>query len=284
MARPLRIEYPGALYHVTARGNERRDIFTSNHDRNQFLHVLGKIVESYGWICHAYCLMDNHYHLLIETPDANLSKGMRDLNGIYSQRFNRIHNRDGHVFQGRFKSFVIEKDSYLQEVARYTVLNPVRAEMVEKPGQWKWSSYRATMGLCRPIKALDVNSILRHFSDDQLEARRKYKDYIKEGIGGASPFDKAVEGNVLGLEPFSDLVLAMTPDIGDLTEVPMSERIVGRPTLDAMLNSSMSKGDRNSAIVIAHLRGGYTQKEIADFVNIHYSTVSKIIANSRFKT
>ncbi len=126
MARPLRLEFAGALYHVTSRGNRREDIFEDDADREAFLTTLGEACDTYNWLCHAYCLMDNHYHLLIETPDGNLSKGMRQLNGVYTQRFNRTHGRAGHVFQGRYKAILVDKNSYLLEVARYIVLNPGR--------------------------------------------------------------------------------------------------------------------------------------------------------------
>ncbi len=134
MARPLRIEYPGALYHVTSRGNKRQDIFSNDNDRGIFLHVLSTLTETHNWICHAYCLMDNHYHLLIETVEANLSIGMRDLNGIYTQQYNKVHDSVGHLLQGRYHAYVIEKESYLLQVARYVVLNPVRAGMVGHHG------------------------------------------------------------------------------------------------------------------------------------------------------
>src|SRR5713226_6360530 len=118
MARPLRIEYPGAVYHLTSRGNARKKIFLNDSDRDEFLATLGWVVERFGWRCHAYCLMDNHFHLLIETPQPNLSLGMRQLNGVYTQRFNRRHKRVGHLFQGRFKAILVERDSYLLALAR----------------------------------------------------------------------------------------------------------------------------------------------------------------------
>ena len=147
MARPLRIEYEGALYHLTSRGNARERIFFTDSDREAFLGILGDVVERFGWLCHAYCLMTNHYHLLIETPNANLSRGMRHLNGVYTQWINRHNKRTGHIFQGRFRSILVEKESHLLELARYVVLNPVRAKMVRSPRDWRWSSYRATSGL-----------------------------------------------------------------------------------------------------------------------------------------
>lgn len=126
MARPLRLEFPGAVYHITSRGNEKNPIFLSNKDRTLFLNTLEKTIDKYKWVCHAYCLMDNHYHLLIDTPLPNLSSGMRQLNSVYTQAFNKRHKRIGHLYQGRFKAIVIDKESYLLEVARYVVLNPVR--------------------------------------------------------------------------------------------------------------------------------------------------------------
>ena len=144
MARPLRIEYSGAVYHVTSRGNGRADIFLEDSDREAFIDVLAKTVEKYNWLCHAFCLIDNHYHLIIETPDPNLSLGMRQLNGVYTQTFNRVHSRVGHVFQGRYKAILVEKGSHLLELCRYVVLNPVRAGMVSKPDAWRWSSYKST--------------------------------------------------------------------------------------------------------------------------------------------
>ena len=122
MARPLRLEFPGALYHITSRGNRREAIYDDNADRANFLELLVDIIERCNWRCHAYCLMTNHYHLVVETPEANLSKGMRQLNGVYAQRFNRRHNRVGHVFQGRPSVILVDKDSYLMELARYVVL------------------------------------------------------------------------------------------------------------------------------------------------------------------
>ena len=150
MSRPLRIEYAGALYHVTARGDNKADIYLDDGDREQFLVTLEEVCRRFNWVLHTYCLMDNHYHLLIETPESNLSLGMRQLNGVYTQRFNRKHGRVGHVFQGRFKSILVQKESYLLELARYIVLNPVRARMVRSAKNWPWSSYQATIGEAAP--------------------------------------------------------------------------------------------------------------------------------------
>lgn len=140
MARPPRIEVPGAGYHVTSRGNARQDIVADDRDRSQWLTFLAHVVDRYGWLCHAYCLMDDHFHLLVETPQPNLSLGMRQLNGRYTQAYNRRHERVGHLLQGRFKSILVEKDAHLLELCRSVVLNPVRTKVVPHPRQWAWSS------------------------------------------------------------------------------------------------------------------------------------------------
>jgi putative transposase len=140
MARPLRLEFAGALYHVTSRGDGREAIYLSDEDRLAWLETFAAVCSRFNWVCHAYCLMGNHYHVIVETPDANLSLGMRQLNGVYTQRFNRTHRRVGHVFQGRFKAILVDKDSYLLELSRYVVLNPLRAKMVRKLENYPWSS------------------------------------------------------------------------------------------------------------------------------------------------
>ena len=145
MVRALRIEYPGALYHITSRGNKQENIYLTDEDKILFLEIFSHVCIRCNWICYAYCLMSNHYHLLIETPFGNLSKGMQLLNGIYTQKFNHIHSCVGHIFQGRFKAILVEKDSYLLELSRYIVLNPVRAKMVEAAVDWPWSSYQSTI-------------------------------------------------------------------------------------------------------------------------------------------
>jgi putative transposase len=153
MAGPLRIEYPGAVYHVTTRGNEKKAAYKDDRDRETFLSTLARVNERYHCFCHAYCLMDNHYHLVVETPDGNLSMGMRQLNGVYTQAFNKRHQRAGHLFQGRYKAIPIQKDSHLLEVCRYVVLNPLRARMLKDLGQWRWSSYNGRTGRDRPPKS-----------------------------------------------------------------------------------------------------------------------------------
>lgn len=146
MSRPLRLELAGGLYHITSRGDGREDIYVDDSDRQKWLEIFGRVCNRYNWKCHSYCLMSNHYHIVVETVEGNLSKGMRQLNGVYTQYFNQTHQRVGHVFQGRYKGILVDKDSYLLELSRYVVLNPVRARMVNDAKDWPWSSYLAMTG------------------------------------------------------------------------------------------------------------------------------------------
>ncbi|KKW44589.1 MAG: hypothetical protein UY95_C0024G0008 [Parcubacteria group bacterium GW2011_GWA2_56_7] len=164
MARPLRVEFKGGLYHVIARGNAKQKIFLDDHDRERFLYWLKDAIRVHNLVLHAYCLMGNHYHVLIETPDGNLSRAMRDVNGHYTQNFNARHERVGHLFQGRYKAFVIEKHSYILAVLRYIILNPVRARLVRHPRDWRWSSYKATAGIVKTPEWLCVDDALLLFS------------------------------------------------------------------------------------------------------------------------
>jgi REP element-mobilizing transposase RayT len=224
MSRPLRIEFAGALYHVTSRGDGREAIFLGDEDRHRFLDVLSDLVHDFNWAVHAYCLMDNHYHLLIETPEGNLSKGMRHLNGVYTQRFNRGHGRVGHVFQGRYKAIIVQKESYLLELARYVVLNPVRAHMVHTPDQWSWSSYRATARLCEPPLWLTVDWLLTAFSEHRGEAIRRYMDFVADGRNQPGPWEKLKNQIFLGYDEFvASLQRTLDPD-ASYQEIPAAQR------------------------------------------------------------
>lgn len=198
MARPLRLEFSGAVYHLTARGDRQEPIFLNDADRKKFLDLLGKEVKQQDWICYGYCLMDNHYHLLIETPQPNLVAGMRRLNGVYTQAFNYRRKKPGHVFQGRYKSILVDKDNYLLELCRYVVLNPVRAKMVKSPEQWGWSSYAATAGFVKGPPWLATEKVLGWFSG----SRKHYRRFVLDGIGKGSVWE-ALKGQIfLGDETF----------------------------------------------------------------------------------
>ena len=204
MARPLRLEFPGAVYHLTARGNARQDVFLDDADRARFLALLGREIDQQRWRCYAYCLMDNHYHLVIETPEANLSTGMRRLNGVYTQAFNRGHDRVGHLFQGRYQSILVEREPYLMELCRYVVLNPVRAGVTARVGDWRWSSYRATGLGAKPPAWLDAASVLAWFDGDGAAARAGYRRFVREGLSAPSPWED-LRGQIwLGGEAFRE--------------------------------------------------------------------------------
>jgi putative transposase len=278
MSRPLRIVYPGAVYHVTARGNAREKIFFDDQDRETFISILEAVVKRYNWLCHAYCLMDNHYHLLIETPDANLSMGMRQLNGIFTQKHNRKHNRIGHVFQGRFKAILVDKDNHLLELCRYLVLNPVRAGMVEEAEKWPWSSYLATAGLKPVPVCLSVDWILGLFGSKRKAAQKMYRELVQEGVHAPSPWNALRGQMLLGDEGFVEKLKSLLSDKEQVKEIPRRQRYVGRPSLDSLFQVNDSRVRRDQSIYDSHMKHGYTLKEIADHLGIHYSTVSKVIS------
>lgn len=265
MARPLRIEFPGAVYHVTSRGNARADIFLTDNDRQVFLNVLARVIEKYNWLCHAYCLLDNHYHLIIETSDPNLSLGMRQLNGVYTQTFNRAYQRAGHVFQGRFKGILVEKGSHLLELCRYVVLNPVRANMVAKPEDWRWSSYKCTAYSGKVPEFLTIDWVLGQFAERRVAARQRYRKFVAEGMTSSSrPWEKLVGQVFMGSENF---VARMRENLGDrqvIKEIPRAQRYPGRPPLSLLFadNQTMTRQRRNQRIEEAHINQGYTLKRL----------------------
>ena len=235
MARQLRLEYKGALYHITSRGNARAEIYLDDEDRTRFLGVLGQEVEQQGWQCYAYCLMDNHYHLLVETPEPNLSKGMRRLNQVYTQAFNRRHGRVGHVLQGRYKAIIVDKDNYLLELCRYIVLNPVRAGMVKTAKDWRWSSYRATAGLASVVDWLQTDRVLGLFGRGRALSQRRYREFVKQGKAQPSPW-KALRGQVfLGNERFLESMDRLLQG-RHLDNVPREQTLPARPDKDRVLD------------------------------------------------
>ena len=279
MARPLRIEYPGALYHVTSRGNARMAIYKDDPDRTDFLEVFQEVITRFNWLCHAYCLMKNHYHLLIETPEGNLSMGMRQLNGVYTQRFNRRHCREGHIFQGRFKAILVERDSYFLELCRYIVLNPVRTKTVALPDHYAWSSYPATAGLRKVPSFLTRDWVLGQFGRGRGEAEKRYRGFVGEGIKGKSPWSDLRGQVILGSERFLEGLEPHLSGQSQIKEVPRSQRFVNRPALGRLLNQKcrIVKKTRDRAIHEAYFKHGYTLGAIASFLGIHYTTVSKVI-------
>ncbi|HSE04322.1 MAG TPA: transposase, partial [Methylomirabilota bacterium] len=233
MSRPLRLQLPGGVYHVTARGNDRRPIFEDDEDRARFVTVLATTVARHHVLCHAYCLMGNHYHLLLQTREANLSRAMRHLNGVYTQRFNRRHERCGHVLQGRFGAQLVDGDAYLREVCRYIVLNPVRAGLVSHPRDWRWSSFCATAGEAAAPGFLTVDWV-RGLSGARTppEATRRFVSFVEAGIGAPESAEDPFRWRPMT----SDAVV--TGPLGDqrseaarCTEFPRAQRFASRPPL-----------------------------------------------------
>ena len=275
MARPLRIEYEGAVHHVTSRGKSGTEVFLDDGDRSHFLDVLASTIERFGWICHAYCLMTNHYHLLIETPQPNFSRGMKQLNGVYTQWFNRRHSRSGPLVQGRFKSIVVEKESYLLEMARDIVLSPVRAKLARGPRDWKWSSFRATAGVVKRPGFLATDWLLSQFGKDSGAAISAYRDFVRQGRD-VDVWKNVTAGVLLGGESFVKAMRPLLRDLEENREVGSDARLATRPSLEKLFSDVTDKPTRNERIHAAVRTHQYTLQEVADQLDLCYSTISVI--------
>ncbi len=273
MARPLRIELSGGIYHVTTRGDGREDIYLTDADRKVWLEVFGQVCERFNWVCHAWCQMTNHYHILIETPEANLSQGMRQLNGVYTQRFNRAHGRVGHVFQGRYKAILVERDSYLLELARYVVLNPLRADMVKHLERWPWSSYQATCGQAAAPAWLQTDWILAQFGQRRATAIAKYVAFVHEGARLPSIWTQLQGQIFLGSDKFMRKMQARIEQSPTLSEIPRAQR----RAITQSLEEFETRYPRNEAMARAYLSGRYSMATIAKYFGVHYSTVSRAV-------
>lgn len=272
MARPLRLELADGYYHVMARGNRRERIYRDDDDRNAFLDLLERSHERLGWNILAYCLMTNHYHLLIHTPEPNLSRGMRDVNGIYTQRFNRRHRKVGHVLQGRYAAHLVDKDAYLLEVARYVVLNPVRARMVAGPRLYRWSSYRATIGQCPALPWLSVDQLLLHFSKRRSTAVKRYREFVQQGVAEGGRIGPPRHSLFFGDDNFVNRMLKKLDLPDELPErVRVHRRLKAKP-----IEWYARNYDRDEGIAEAWESGAYTLREIADYFGLHYQSISRI--------
>ena len=273
MARPLRLEFAGALYHVTSRGDHREDIFLCDDDRNEWLDVLGTVCTRFNWVVHAYCQMTNHYHLLLETVDGNLSGGMRQLNGLYTQRFNQRHGLVGHLYQGRYKAILVQKESYLLELSRYVVLNPLRANMVQSLEEWHWSSYLIVTGQMPPPFWLDTDWVLSQFAPQRREAIFAYRQFVMAGKGLPSALLKTRHQLVLGDDAFIERH-RQTKEIETLREVSKAHR---RSLALSLEEYKLQHANKDEAMAKAYLSGAYTMAEIGRFFGVHYMTVSRAV-------
>ena len=279
MARPLRIEFPGALYHLTARGNRRQAIFVDDADRTAFVDGLGAVCDRFAWRVQAWCLMANHYHLVATTLEANLARGMRQLAGVYTQRYNRRHGLVGHLFQGRYKAILVARDSYLLELCRYVVLNPVRAGLAPAAEAWRWSSYRATLGTAPAPAWLDRAGLLERFAGSSSgTAARGYADFVRDGIGRVSPWPALSHQVFLGDDAFIAAARrAGAPAESD--EIPKAQR---RALVEPLAVYRRRYADRDAGMARAYLSGAYTMKQIAAAYGVHYMTVSRAV--KKFET
>ncbi len=291
MVRPLRIEYPGAVYHVTSRGDRREPIAKDDTDRALFLEVLGQALQRFDAQAWAYCLMGNHYHLLLHTREANLSRLMRQINGVYTQTFNRRHGLTGHLFQGRFKAILVDSDSYLLEVCRYVDLNPVRAQMVKRPDAYAWSSYRALAGLAEPAPWLDRQPLYAQLlpGKSAAKAAAQYAEFVSQGHG-VQLWEMALQQQIyLGDEGFVTRMqqlagLDSTAPGSSPRKAQVSQIHTSAPPKDHDVQryaamKTLSKEQRNQNIADAFYQGGHSQTAIALAFGVSTSTVSRVVAD-----
>ncbi|MGH7884533.1 MAG: transposase [Thermodesulfobacteriota bacterium] len=297
MGRPIRIEYEGALYHVMSRGNERKDIYKDDEDRDKFLSILSEYHLRYGILIHCYVLMNNHYHVVMETPRANLVKVMHGLNSRYTGYFNRKYSRSGHLFQGRYKAIIVEKEEYLVELSRYIHLNPVRIGMVQKSEEYKWSSYEGFIKNKKELEWINYEWILSSFSKVKSISRSKYREYVREGIKDSveNPLNKVIGQIVLGGEKLLEKVkqIAKSEDKLDesiierkvLDTYPEVESIVdlvseefGVRKEDIKTRNRKENMGRNTAMYMLKKYSGKTNKEIGKmFGGLHYSSINRTV-------
>jgi putative transposase len=292
MARPLRIAFEGAFYHITARGNERRKIFLSHRDYEKFLSYLMDSLQKYGVILHVFVLMPNHYHLLIETPKPNLSSFMHCLNTAYTTYFNLKRGRSGHLFQGRYKSLVIDRDRYLLELSRYIHLNPVRAGIVERPEGYTYSSYRAYIDPRQEV-LIFRDLLWSMVARGRKDGPRYYREFVQTALGEklGNPLQKAYGGVILGGKKFIKEVLdrlkdqdvqkkevahrrflrGISPDMDEIVELVCNQFRVSR---EQVQGASPYKG---YAVYLARKHTPFSNREIGRyFGGISYSAVTKI--------
>lgn len=285
MARKPRLEFPGAIYHINHRGNHHEYIYRDDDDRKLFLKLLQTTIERMNWVCHAYCLMGNHYHLLIEIPEGILSRGMAWLNGVYTQKFNRKYGLTGHLFQGRFKSKPVEDNMQFLMAARYIVRNPQEAQIVEKAEQWPWSSYRATVGKIKPLEYLFVEDILSCLGTNRQSAQFFFQELVHMDLKDNDDQIIALFQKVYAQERepiFQKRIRTILDMENSLGPIPRNQRILGRPELKELFNGNEC-GDlesRNQIIFEAFKVYAYTQSEIAVHLGLHKTTISKIASKT----
>lgn len=275
MARRPRLTYPGAIHHVMSRGNRKSKIFVDDRDRLDFIELLSAARERFNVLWRSFVLMNTHYHLEVETPEGNISKAMRYINGVFTQRWNRRHHTTGHVFEGRFKSPLIEDGHYARSVLRYIALNPVEANYVQHAAEWPWSSHRALAGLVPPPEFLDVGWLRRDFEGSSLrECQRQYQAFVDREEKHLLDFE---DGIVLGSEAYRSNVRELIGETMHGIIVPRSYRALARPPLSVLLSGVREDLDRRNRMIIrAQVVYGYLQSEVGKALGVHPNTISKI--------
>jgi REP element-mobilizing transposase RayT len=258
---------------VTSRGDNRSPIFFDYDDRQRWLDILALVCTRFNFNIYAYCQMGNHYHLMLETVEGNLSQGMRQLNAFYSQHFNRRHRRVGHVFQGRYKAILVQKESYLLELARYVVLNPVRGGLVNDPQDWRWGSYQSMIGRCDSPTWLDTEWLLGQFGRSPELARIRYQEFVIQGIGKSSPLKDTQHQLVLGDEAF---VARHRCGLGtrEFTAVVKNQRRLGAMELEEY---EKAYSDRDEAMARAYATTAFSMVAIGHHFNVSEKTVSRAV-------
>jgi putative transposase len=284
VARPLRITYPGAFYHVTSRGNEKKDVFKSRRDREKFLEYLASATARYGALIHAYCLMSNHYHLLLETPGCNLSQIMQHINSAYTTYFNIKRKRAGHLFQGRFKAILVEADEYATELSRYIHLNPVRAGIAGNPVDYPWSSYRSYVGRDNAPEWLKREFIFGYFGKRATDAMKNYRAFVEELLGEEyeSPLKNTYGTAILGTAGFIETITATHITTREANrDLPALRQFATGPSLDKILTAvntvvgNNEKLARQAGMYFCHKYSGEKLRTIGEVFNVQESAISK---------
>ena len=271
MARPLRPEYAGAVYYLCSVGNRGQSVFQNSADGNAWIETLEGVCGRFGCRCFGYCLMSDRYHLVIETPKPNLSKAIRQLNGVYTQRSNRLHGTDGHLFRGRYKSIVVQREKYILPLMAHIFLLPLRAGFVKHPSQFKWSSCRHIYGKDETPGYLDLGWFSEGFSSDTSAF-----DEFLEDNSSRDVISEARKQIYLGDDEFIELVQEKTKKDSHSKDIPRYQ--LTKPVQGMIDGFTRSGHSREEAIAKTYLTGNYTLREVADAISAHYSVVSKIVS------
>lgn len=282
MARPLRIAYPSAFYHITSRGNEQKDVFKSRKDREKFLDYLASATERYSAVIHVWCLMNNHYHLLLETPEANLSQIMRHINGAYTTYFNVKRKRSGHLFQGRYKAILVEADEYAVELSRYIHLNPVKVGIVATPEAYEWSSYRYYIGMAEAPAWLKTSFILGGFAGK--DAKKKYRQFVNDSLKQEteSPWKGVFASTILGSSDFvQQITQAHLAEMAEDRNLPAIRKL-NRPAMEEIIRivdiqiKDDARLSKKVAIYFCHKYSGARLREIGERFGLSDAAVSQV--------